>query len=494
MSKQTAIIPLSKVSKIQLYINAGKKSLAAIMAETGADYGMNGGLFSGSKSLCNVKADGKVVNDPGWTEYGYAWDDGIDISMDIIPNSKKNYIGCVQLKAGKEPAYQPDMGGKRGRTAMGLAGSSLVLYCTGDGTGDASTPEDLHTELLQKFQCDSALMLDGGGSSQCDFKGKKIAASRVVANLILVYLKKEGDKPVSGEKAPAGAGTAQAVQASDPKGQTLAQGGLTSPKQDKNTGVPRSAKGAFGVVLDAGHGNQSNNQSPDGTYSEPEFALDMAERMRAILFRHGVEVTLTRTGTDNPTGKADTNDLQYRCDVANAIKGLDLFVSLHSNAAGSGWSSARGWEIYASSPGDTAGRNIAAKAIAKRVREAGVTVHGEAVKHERFYVLKNTTAPAVLIEHGFHTNKEDAALLKSADYRKKLAVAQCKGILDYLGIAYDGQDSISADTPAKDTGASAWAQEAWEKAVQKGILDGSAPQGNCTREMLATVLDRLGLI
>ena len=448
MSKQTAIIPLSKVSKIQLYINAGKKSLAAIMAETGADCGMNGGLFSGSKSLCNVKADGKVVNDPGWTEYGYAWNTGPDISMDIIPNSKKNYIGCVQLKAGKAPAYQPDMGGKRGRTAMGLAGSNLVLYCTGDGTADASTPEDLHTELLQKFQCDSALMLDGGGSSQCDFKGKKITASRVVANLILVYLKKEGDKPVSEKK----------------------------------------------VVLDPGHGNQSNNQSPDGTYSEPEFALDMAERMRAILTRHGVAVTFTRSGADNPTGKADTNDLQYRCDVANAIKDLDLFVSLHTNAAGSGWSSARGWEIYASSPGDTAGRNIAAKAIAKRVREAGVTVHGEAVKHERFYVLKNTTAPAVLIEHGFHTSKEDVALLKSADYRKKLAVAQCKGILDYLGIAYDGQDSISTDTPAKDTGASAWAREAWEKAVQKGILDGSAPQGNCTREMLATVLDRLGLL
>lgn len=448
MSKQTAIIPLSKVSKIQLYINAGKKSLAAIMAETGADYGMNGGLFSGSKSLCNVKADGKVVNDPGWTEYGYAWNTGPDISMDIIPNSKKNYIGCVQLKAGKAPAYQPDMGGKRGRTAMGLAGSNLVLYCTGDGTADASTPEDLHTELLQKFQCDSALMLDGGGSSQCDFKGKKITASRVVANLILVYLKKEGDKPVSEKK----------------------------------------------VVLDPGHGNQSNNQSPDGTYSEPEFALDMAERMRAILTRHGVAVTFTRSGADNPTGKADTNDLQYRCDVANAIKDLDLFVSLHTNAAGSGWSSARGWEIYASSPGDTAGRNIAAKAIAKRVREAGVTVHGEAVKHERFYVLKNTTAPAVLIEHGFHTNKEDVALLKSADYRKKLAVAQCKGILDYLGIAYDGQDELEEEAGKDTPEPSTWAKEAWEKAVQKGILDGSAPQGNCTREMLATVLDRLGLI
>ena len=294
-------------------------------------------------------------------------------------------------------------------------------------------------------------MLDGGGSSMCSFDGKGLPGDgRKVHNWIIAYVKagEKEDKPVSEKK----------------------------------------------VVLDPGHGNQSNNQSPDGTYSEPEFALDMAERMRAILTRHGVAVTFTRSGADNPTGKADTNDLQYRCDVANAIKDLDLFVSLHTNAAGSGWNSARGWEIYASSPGDTAGRNIAAKAIAKRVREAGVTVHGEAVKHERFYVLKNTTAPAVLIEHGFHTSKEDVALLKSADYRKKLAVAQCKGILDYLGIAYDGQDSISADTPAKDTGASAWAQEAWEKAVQKGILDGSAPQGNCTREMLATVLDRLGLL
>lgn len=457
MSKQSAIIPLSNIHKIQLYINTGKKSLSAIMEETGADYGMNGGLFSGSKSLCNVKADGRVVNNPGWTEYGYAWDDGPDIAMDIIPNSRKNYIGCVQLKEGKKPAYQPDMGGKRGRTAMGIAGGNLILYCTGDGTADASTPEDLHTEMLKKFQCDSALMLDGGGSSQCDFKGKRIPSSRVVANHILVYLKKDGEDPVSDKKK---------------------------------------------VVLDPGHGNQSNNKSPDGTYSEPEFALDMAERMRAILFRHGVEVTLTRTGADNPTGKADNDDLQYRCDVANAIPDLDLFVSLHSNAAGSGgWYNARGWCIYASSPGETAKRNIAAKAIIDAVRAAGILVRSTALAHERFYVLRNTTAPAVLIEHGFHTNEEDVALLKDPAYRAKLAVAECQGILDYLGIAYDGQEDAQEAPEGEEEAVdpsmpepSPWAKSAWDKAVAKGILDGSNPQGNCTREMLATVLDRLGLL
>ena len=114
--------------------------------------------------------------------------------------------------------------------------------------------------------------------------------------------------------------------------------------------------------------------------------------------------------------------------------------------------------------------------------------------HDRLYVLKNTTAPAMLIEHAFHTNKGDVALLNSTEHRKKLAVAQCKGILDYLGIAYDGQDSVSTDTPAKDTGVSDWAATAWQKATTKGIVDGTNPQGNVTREMLAVVLDRLGII
>lgn len=43
-------------------------------------------------------------------------------------------------------------------------------------------------------------------------------------------------------------------------------------------------------------------------------------------------------------------------------------------------------------------------------------------------------------------------------------------------------------------GVSDWAKESWNKAVSKGILDGTEPQGAVTREMLAVVLDRLGLL
>ncbi|HAS04151.1 MAG TPA: muramidase [Dehalococcoidia bacterium] len=39
-----------------------------------------------------------------------------------------------------------------------------------------------------------------------------------------------------------------------------------------------------------------------------------------------------------------------------------------------------------------------------------------------------------------------------------------------------------------------WAKASWDKATAKGILDGTNPQGSVTREMLAVVLDKCGLL
>ena len=55
----------------------------------------------------------------------------------------------------------------------------------------------------------------------------------------------------------------------------------------------------------------------------------------------------------------------------------------------------------------------------------------------------------------------------------------------------------AAESTASESGkpaASAWARDAWAKAVEKKIFDGSEPQGNLTREQAAVVLDRLGLL
>ena len=42
--------------------------------------------------------------------------------------------------------------------------------------------------------------------------------------------------------------------------------------------------------------------------------------------------------------------------------------------------------------------------------------------------------------------------------------------------------------------ASSWAQEAWKKAKEAGLFDGSAPQAPMTREQAALVFQRMGLM
>lgn len=233
------------------------------------------------------------------------------------------------------------------------------------------------------------------------------------------------------------------------------------------------------VVLDPGHGVETaGKRSPDGAYLEHEFALDISKKIGAILKAHGVEVTYTR---------ADYHDvpLAERVTIANKITDLDLFVSLHSNAAGDGsqWKKARGYGIYTSSPGDDAQRNIAANTILKRAEQAGFHLWGGGLHHMAYYVLRWTKAPAVLIEHFFHDNLEDVAMLEDPEFREIIAQTDAYGIMDYLGIDFYHYTYVSQ-----------YAKESWTKAVLNGIIEDSQPLGTVTREMMVTVLDRLGLL
>jgi N-acetylmuramoyl-L-alanine amidase len=65
-------------------------------------------------------------------------------------------------------------------------------------------------------------------------------------------------------------------------------------------------------------------------------------------------------------------------------------------------------------------------------RETGGAARGS--KPERYYVLRNTLVPAILIEVGFISNPGESALLKDPEYRRRLADSITKSILRY---AYD---------------------------------------------------------
>lgn len=442
MRKYIASIPLADIERIAIVTGNGR-SMAQVKGD--ADYICNAGFYdmTTGRPVGHLKADGAVLAKEAWGCWGFAWNRA-DIKMAALPAAAKNYISGVEMLSpmiGIHDAmhYRPEVGGSRPRTAIALTVDKLLLYCADSPT----TPEGLR-ETLYKLGAETALMLDGGGSSQCDFAGQKISSSRRVHNYLAVWLRKKEDKPVSKT-----------------------------------------------VCLDPGHGVESPGKcSPDKSYYEHEFALDMARRIQAHLKRCGVRVVLTRTDEHCPTGKADTNDLLKRVAISDAA-GADLFVSIHSNASGNEWSSASGLMIYTSAGPETASRNVAAKAVLARMTEGVVELRGGPLVHDiELVVTRKTAAPAMLIEYGFHTNRTEVGLLKKSSYRAKLAEATAKGVCDFLGVAWAAESAGEG----MDTGAADWAATAWEKAKSKGVLDGTRPTDPVTRQELAVVLDRLNLI
>ena len=192
-------IPLSKIEKIQLYNNTKKKSIVQVKKETGADYAINGGIFSFStfKPFGNTKSNGVVLCDPHYGEYGFGWDIGPDIKYEVLPNSKrKNYLGCVGmiLNGTKQKLrYNSDMGGTRQRSAIGLddKGNFIMYACNGSNN---KSPKKLQTYCLN-MGWKQGLMLDGGGSTSLLTNSKKLVSEgsngRIVSNYILVFLKKD---------------------------------------------------------------------------------------------------------------------------------------------------------------------------------------------------------------------------------------------------------------------------------------------------------------
>ena len=82
------------------------------------------------------------------------------------------------------------------------------------------------------------------------------------------------------------------------------------------------------------------------------------------------------------------------------------------------------------------------------------------------------------------------------DFRDDVKKYMSSGILPFEATENKPAEDNNASTATKEPPekASSWAQEAWAKAYNNGIMDGTNPQGNVTREMLAVVLDALGLL
>ena len=107
----------------------------------------------------------------------------------------------------------------------------------------------------------------------------------------------------------------------------------------------------------------------------------------------------------------------------------DIFVSIHANASRGKRRDINGLETFYYR--GWRGR-LLAKRIQKQILRVSPGSPDRGVKQGRFYVIKNTRMPAVLVEIGFLTGRLDARRLEKITHRKRLAYAIAKGILEYL--------------------------------------------------------------
>ena len=179
------------------------------------------------------------------------------------------------------------------------------------------------------------------------------------------------------------------------------------------------------ICLDYGHGGSD----PGAVYrgrKEKDDVLKLGKEVATELRRHGIVVDETRTSDT-------TVSLKSRSDFANS-KGCDYFISFHRNAFKP--EQAKGIETYT-----YLYPSAKAKALADKIQTAlvGVGFTNRGVKTANFHVLRETKAPAVLVEVGFIDNTKDNQLFDSK--RSEIVIAVAKAILSQLGIKYTSSTS-----------------------------------------------------
>jgi N-acetylmuramoyl-L-alanine amidase len=169
------------------------------------------------------------------------------------------------------------------------------------------------------------------------------------------------------------------------------------------------------VVIDAGHGGRDHGGQWGRVY-EKHLALDTSVRLEKHLKRMGYRTVMTRRGDYFLT-------LPQRCQIANRYRNA-IFVSVHFNYT---WKQeVSGLETFYH---NSEGQKLANQVQNRMIRYTRSIDRDE--KFARYYVIRNTNMPSILVEGGFVSNEAERKRMKSGRFREALARAIADGIQRY---------------------------------------------------------------
>ncbi len=190
------------------------------------------------------------------------------------------------------------------------------------------------------------------------------------------------------------------------------------------------------VLIDPGHGGLDGGASSPGGLIEAPLNLDISLRLRDLFAFIGIQSVLTRE---------DDRSLGYREELSiRENKRADLnarlacsqsypeqpFLSIHLNKYVQ--PEYKGAQVFYS-PNHAESLTLAS-CLQEALRKGLDPSNDRRAKltPESVYLMQHIAAPAVTIECGFLSNPEETAMLRTPEYRKKIAASICCGYTEYL--------------------------------------------------------------
>jgi N-acetylmuramoyl-L-alanine amidase len=187
------------------------------------------------------------------------------------------------------------------------------------------------------------------------------------------------------------------------------------------------------ICLDAGHYGKYNQSPANKAYYESDMNWKLHNLLKKYLIQKGFEVIQTRSN--------QATDLELTARGKKA-KGCDLFLSIHSNAVGSGVSESIDYPV-AYVPLNGKGDKIG-ELLAECVADVMGTKQKSRIESKKgstgldyYGVIRGATSvgvPGIILEHSFHTNTKMANWLLVDSNLDKMAKAEADVIADYFGV------------------------------------------------------------
>ena len=189
---------------------------------------------------------------------------------------------------------------------------------------------------------------------------------------------------------------------------------ITNPVQVQKTGKALLNKKV--IVIDPGHGGTDPGAMRDGVM-EKNIVLDIAKIVEQKLKNQGATVYMSR---NNDTFVS----LSDRVVFSNNRR-PDVFVSIHINASENAAVYGIETHYYKDNSVDLA--KYMHKSIIQKINDKD-----RGILKSRFYVIRNTDAPSVLLELGFISNEKERTLMQTQERQEAFADAITEGLINYL--------------------------------------------------------------